>query len=193
MRHPDSANTLRAARVSAFCGLSLRGGVFRSVAKRCTLARVAPCFPCVTWMVPEKRAPRKFEGGGVPAQPRKGRLMSTRFPRSAFGRGSEPDPRFSLANERTFLAWIRTSLALIAGGVALEALALPIQAELRIAASALFVVLGLLAALQSWFGWARNERSLRMQRALPGPTLGAVIAAGLGIGIVLVSVGFLLR
>ncbi len=35
--------------------------------------------------------------------------------------GEEPDPRFTLANERTFLAWIRTSLALLAGGVAVEA------------------------------------------------------------------------
>jgi putative membrane protein len=31
---------------------------------------------------------------------------------------SDPDYRFSLANERTFLAWIRTALALVAGGVA---------------------------------------------------------------------------
>ena len=28
--------------------------------------------------------------------------------------GAEPDPRFTCANERTFLAWNRTSLALIA-------------------------------------------------------------------------------
>lgn len=34
--------------------------------------------------------------------------------------GIEPDPRFTLANERTFLAWIRTSFALIAGSIALK-------------------------------------------------------------------------
>ena len=38
--------------------------------------------------------------------------------------GEEPDPRFTLANERTFLAWIRTSLAFLAGGLALEAFAI---------------------------------------------------------------------
>src|SRR6185312_1745313 len=31
--------------------------------------------------------------------------------------GEEPDYRFSLANERTFLAWIRTALALMAAAV----------------------------------------------------------------------------
>lgn len=36
--------------------------------------------------------------------------------------GTEPDYRFTLANERTFLAWIRTALALIAGGVAVAQL-----------------------------------------------------------------------
>ena len=39
----------------------------------------------------------------------------------ALGGGTEPDPRFTLANERTFLAWIRTSLAMVAGGIAVEA------------------------------------------------------------------------
>jgi uncharacterized membrane protein YidH (DUF202 family) len=28
-----------------------------------------------------------------------------------YGEGSEPDYRFSLANERTLLAWVRTALA----------------------------------------------------------------------------------
>ena len=34
---------------------------------------------------------------------------------------NEPDPRFTLANERTFLTWLSTSLALSAGGVAMAA------------------------------------------------------------------------
>ncbi|WP_150309200.1 YidH family protein [Planctomonas psychrotolerans] len=117
--------------------------------------------------------------------------MATRFPNWVFGTGTEPDPRFSLANERTFLAWIRTSLALIAAGVALEALELPIQPGLRIASSVLFIVLGLLAAIQSWVGWARTEGALRQGRALPAPSLGAGIALGLCVAVVLVSLGFL--
>ena len=39
-----------------------------------------------------------------------------RFPATVYRHGTEPDPRFTLANERTLLAWIRTALGLIAGG-----------------------------------------------------------------------------
>src|SRR4051812_33113486 len=66
-----------------------------------------------------------------------------RFPRWVYGTGSDPDARFSLANERTFLAWIRTSLALLAGGVALEALRVGFQPQLRLAASILLTVAGI--------------------------------------------------
>ena len=31
--------------------------------------------------------------------------------------GTEPDPRFTFANERTFLAWSRTALALVVAGL----------------------------------------------------------------------------
>ncbi len=48
--------------------------------------------------------------------------------------GSEPDPRFTFANERTFLAWIRTALGFLAAGVAIAAvarLAGPLGLEIR--------------------------------------------------------------
>src|SRR3712207_6999563 len=61
---------------------------------------------------------------------------STLFPYTTLFR-SEPDPRFSLANERTYLAWVRTALALVAAGVALDALADDMQPDLRLAASVL--------------------------------------------------------
>jgi uncharacterized membrane protein YidH (DUF202 family) len=79
-------------------------------------------------------------------------MRAARFPRWVCGEGSEPDPRFTLANERTFLAWIRTALALTAGGVALEALTVPLLPGLRLAASLLLLVLGLAAVLGAHLG-----------------------------------------
>ncbi|WP_380176496.1 YidH family protein [Kineococcus sp. DHX-1] len=117
----------------------------------------------------------------------------SRFPRSVYGEGEEPDPRFSLANERTFLAWIRTALALLAGGVALEGLNLALQPELRLAASVLLVVLGTLTAGQAWRGWARDERAMRRGEPLASPTLAAPLTVGVGLAGVLVLLGLVLR
>lgn len=116
-----------------------------------------------------------------------------RFPRSVYGVGSEPDPRFSLANERTFLSWIRTALALIAGGIALEAVALPIQPGFRLAAAAVLIVAGILAALQAWFGWSKIERAMRMSLPLPSSPLNAPLVVLVIVVAVLVALGFLLR
>ena len=68
-------------------------------------------------------------------------MSRARFPRHVFEAGTEPDPRFTLANGRAFLAWIRTALALVAAGVALEALALPLQPALRFTASMILLAL----------------------------------------------------
>ncbi|WP_104134356.1 YidH family protein [Cryobacterium sp. Y62] len=118
--------------------------------------------------------------------------MRSRFPRGVFELGDEPDPRFSLANERTFLAWIRTSLALLLAGVALEALDAPIQAELRLASALIFIALGLVSIVHAWWSWAATERSMRMVQPLPGLAIGAVITSGAAIAIVGVIVGSLL-
>ena len=115
--------------------------------------------------------------------------MRARFPRSVYDAGNEPDPRFSLANERTFLAWIRTSLALSAAGVALVALEIPTASGLRLTCALLLVGLGLLAPLQAWFRWASTERALRLARPLPAFTTSPLVVAGLVIVGLLLGVG----
>ena len=120
------------------------------------------------------------------------RDVDRRFPRSVYGAGEDPDPRFSLANERTFLAWIRTALAFIAGGLAVEALQLPVHAGLRQAVSVLLVLAGLAAAAQAWLGWIRTERALRHLTVLPSSGLKLPIAVILGVVAVAVLAGLLL-
>jgi putative membrane protein len=103
------------------------------------------------------------------------------------------DPRFSLANERTFLAWIRTALALIAGGVALDALALPLQPALRLTASIILLILGLAVTLLAWFTWGKVERALRLGTPLPGSHVALPVALGVGAVAVLILLGVLTR
>jgi putative membrane protein len=120
-------------------------------------------------------------------------VASRRFPRWVFGEGSEPDPRFTLANERTFLAWIRTALALLACGIALEALAPPMQPQLRLAASVLLIVLGLLTPVQAWLAWSRDERAMRNGRPLSAPSLMVPLTVGTAITGLLLLAALLLR
>lgn len=118
---------------------------------------------------------------------------TTRFPRWLYAHGNEPDPRFSLANERTFLAWIRTGLALIAAGVALQALALSLQPELRTAASLVLVVTGTFACGHSWTSWYANERALRLGQPLPSSQMSLPVALAGGLAGSLVVLALLLR
>lgn len=103
----------------------------------------------------------------------------SRWPNSVYGAGTEPDPRFSLANERTLLAWIRTALGLVGGGVVIDAVDLDVADATHRVIAAMLVVLGALAAVGGWLRWASSERSLRMGKPLPGLSLAAVVVAGL--------------
>ncbi len=116
-----------------------------------------------------------------------------RWPGWVYEQGAEPDVRFTLANERTFLAWIRTALALIAGGVALEALALPVEPILRRTASIILLLLGLAVPLLAWATWGVVERALRQSRPLPGSRVALPVAAGVSVAGVLILVGSLLH
>jgi len=111
-----------------------------------------------------------------------------RWPSSVYGTGHEPDPRFSLANERTFLAWIRTALALVAGAAAVDALPLPLPETLQNLLAAGLGLAALLTAAAAWRGWARTERAMREGSALPANpamvvVLVAVVVAAVVLGI----------
>ncbi len=114
--------------------------------------------------------------------------MPRRFPAGVFDQGSDPDTRFSLANERTFLAWVRTALALLAGAVAVQTPFLEVH---RLAQLALSLWLALLSAASLWQGftrWRRTEVALRTHSDMPGFGGGLLIAAGTAVLILIVAV-----
>jgi len=120
-------------------------------------------------------------------------MARERFPKSVYSTGTEPDPRFTLANERTYLAWIRTSLALLAGGIALEVLGLGLHEGYRLTASVILLLTGTLAAPLAWFNWVRFERALRENTPLPHSPLALPVAIVIGIVGVIVLLGFIFR
>jgi len=94
--------------------------------------------------------------------------------------GHDPDYRFSLANERTFLAWIRTALALLAGGVAAVQLVPAFNFPGgRLTLGVILVVLSLVVATGSYFRWTANERAMRLDRSLAHSLVPQLLAAGL--------------
>jgi putative membrane protein len=103
--------------------------------------------------------------------------------------GHDPDPRFTLANERTFLAWNRTAIALIGGGLAAGQLLDFGSRAARLAVALPPIVLGLLLAVTSYRRWAANERALRLDQPLPTTGPPRLLAAGIGlVGVVVLVV-----
>jgi putative membrane protein len=106
--------------------------------------------------------------------------------------GSDPDPRFTLANERTFLAWIRTALAVIAGGVGVALTGDMFPAPLRHALTIAFSASGALIAAMAFRRWLRTERALRRSETLPPPTFAPVISYGLAVAAIVLLVALLM-
>lgn len=118
--------------------------------------------------------------------------VANRWPGWVYDEGSEPDPRFSFANERTLLAWVRTSLGLLAAGVALQALPVDIEEAPRKWLAVLFILLGVGAAVSGWVRWARAERAMRREQPLPGSAVTVALVAGVALAalVLLVVIGF---
>ncbi|HET7486358.1 MAG TPA: DUF202 domain-containing protein [Acidimicrobiales bacterium] len=108
--------------------------------------------------------------------------------------GEDPDERFSFANERTFLAWNRTALALVTAGLAITQLLPPfsVPGGRRLIGLPLIAV-GVGIAFFSYREWVANEVALRLKKPLPPSRLPLVVSvviavAGL-VALVLAAVG----
>lgn len=100
-----------------------------------------------------------------------------------------PDYRFTLANERTFLAWLRTGLAVVAGGVAVASYTPDLGVPWAGRAVAIALVLtGLGTALAGYRRWRSNEQAIKDDGPLPANWLAPAVTAALTGVVVVVAV-----
>ncbi|GIH71427.1 MULTISPECIES: YidH family protein [Sphaerimonospora] len=93
--------------------------------------------------------------------------------------GNEPDPRFTLANERTFLTWLSTSLALSAGGIGLAVAPADVFGSwVRTPLAVVLVLLAAVAAGSAYPRWRRIQVALRRDEPLPPPALAPLLGYG---------------
>lgn len=91
--------------------------------------------------------------------------------------GKDPDYRFSLANERTFLAWIRTALAVLAAGILLHQFVIRIEPRWLVTALAvLLTVISASMGIVAYMRWKSTEIAMRHDRPLPSSSLMPVLA-----------------
>ena len=93
--------------------------------------------------------------------------------------GSDPDPRFTFANERTFLAWNRTALALIAAGLAAAQFLKFNLHGLRLVIAVPLIVLGAALALASYLHWEDSERAMRLGQPLRYSWMPRLLTGGI--------------
>lgn len=106
----------------------------------------------------------------------------------------EPDVRFTYANERTFLAWNRTALALIATGVVVVGILPKLDVEFgRRVLGIPMILLGAYVSAASLIEWRRNEDAMRHERPLPRSGLPRVLTVGVVVVAVIAAVLALLQ
>jgi putative membrane protein len=95
--------------------------------------------------------------------------VTSEQPRGSADDGTEPDPRFTFANERTFLAWSRTALALVVAGLGVVQLLPPFPGVPwgRRVLGLPLIVFGAVVAVVAYGEWVRNQRAMRLGQPLP--------------------------
>ena len=93
--------------------------------------------------------------------------------------GTEPDPRFTFANERTFLAWSRTALALVVAGLGVVQLLPPFPGVPwgRHVLGVPLIVFGAVVAVVAYGEWVRSQRAMRLGRPLPRSVMPRLLTA----------------
>lgn len=94
--------------------------------------------------------------------------------------GTDPDPRFTLANERTFLSWVTTSLGFIGIGLALGTI-LPQKTEWTTALASLWILLAVVLSLRAVLRWYRLERAMRRDEGLPLSSSIPIVAVAVAV------------
>lgn len=101
----------------------------------------------------------------------------------------EPDYRFTLANERTMLAWIRTALGLLAGAVAIEQVVPHFSVPwARTTISLGCVLLSIFVASRAYLRWRAVDRAMRRGAPLPRNTTVTVLTSAIALIALLVGV-----
>ena len=92
--------------------------------------------------------------------------------------GTEPDPRFTFANERTFLAWSRTALALVVAGLGVVQLLPPFPGVPwgRHVLGVPLIVLGAGVSVRAYLEWRQTQAALRNGAPLPRSVLPQLLA-----------------
>jgi putative membrane protein len=108
-------------------------------------------------------------------------IFSGRLERRLEQTGTQPDPRFTFANERTFLAWNRTALALIAAGLAAAQFLHFNLHGLRLIIAVPLIVLGAVLAIASYVHWQDSERAMRLRQPVRYSWMPRVLTAGIAL------------
>jgi len=100
-------------------------------------------------------------------------------PSGSSDEGTEPDPRYTFANERTFLAWSRTALALVVAGLGVVQLLPPFPGVPwgRHVLGVPLIVFGAVVAVAAYREWVRSQRAMRLRQPLPQSVMPRLLAA----------------
>ena len=97
------------------------------------------------------------------------------------------DPRWTLANERTYLAWNRTCLAFVAGAIVILQ-APTIDVTVRRVVAVLLALVAMVFSALSYRQWVANDRGMREHGSLPPTPLPVVLATVVStLGLVVVA------